>query len=83
MNEELDQIEKNHTWELVPIPHDKEMDFDLVDLDQQDDHEASSLVVKEKDAQIRELKPNLDRSKFVISFMQVLTLYKNYLQTNS
>ena len=23
MNGELDQIEKNHTWELVPIPHDK------------------------------------------------------------
>ena len=21
MNEEVDQIEKNHTWELVPIPH--------------------------------------------------------------
>ena len=23
MYEELDQIEKNHTWELVPKPHDK------------------------------------------------------------
>ena len=23
MNEELDQIEKNNTWELVPIPVDK------------------------------------------------------------
>ena len=23
MNEELDQIEKNHTWELLPRPHDK------------------------------------------------------------
>jgi len=23
MNEVLDQIEKNHTWELVPRPHDK------------------------------------------------------------
>jgi hypothetical protein len=23
MNEELDQIEKNHTWELVLRPHDK------------------------------------------------------------
>ena len=25
MNEELDQIEKNHTWELVPRPKDKNM----------------------------------------------------------
>ena len=23
MNKELDQIEKNNTWELVPIPADK------------------------------------------------------------
>ena len=23
MNDELDQIKKNHTWELVPRPHDK------------------------------------------------------------
>ena len=23
MNEELDQIEKNNTWELIPIPADK------------------------------------------------------------
>jgi hypothetical protein len=23
MNKELDQIEKNHTWELVPRPKDK------------------------------------------------------------
>ena len=23
MKEELDQIEKNHTWEFVPRPHDK------------------------------------------------------------
>lgn len=23
MNEELDQIENNYTWELVPRPHDK------------------------------------------------------------
>ena len=25
MHEELDQIEKNHTWELVPRPHDKNL----------------------------------------------------------
>ena len=25
MNEELDQIEKNETWELVPRPEDKKM----------------------------------------------------------
>ena len=30
MNEELDQIEKNNTWELVPRPHDKNfMKLDL------------------------------------------------------
>ena len=51
-------------------PLDEEIDFDLVNLDQQDDHEASKLIFKEKDAQIRELQTNLDRAQFVISFLE-------------
>ena len=51
-------------------PHDEETQFDLVDMDQQDYHEASSFIFKEKDAQIRELQTNLDRGQFVISFRE-------------
>jgi len=28
MNEELEQIEKNNTWELVPRPHDKNICYE-------------------------------------------------------
>ena len=42
--------------------HNEETYFDIVDLDEHDDHEPSSLILKEKDAQIRELQTNLDRA---------------------
>ena len=57
--------------------HETETKFDLVDLDQQNDYETS-LIIKEKDAQIRELQSNLDRSKFVIYFLEQ---ENNQLQT--
>ena len=46
------------------------MELDLVDLDQRDDSEITSIVIKEKEAKIRELQTNLDRSKFVITFLE-------------
>ena len=35
MNKELDQIEKNHTWELVPRPHDKKCSWNKMDIQKQ------------------------------------------------
>ena len=50
--------------------HETEQYFDLVDLDEHDDDEDISIVMKEKDANIRELQTNLDKSKFVIDFLE-------------
>jgi hypothetical protein len=35
MNEELEQIEKNNTWELVPRPHDKNIIGTKMDIQKQ------------------------------------------------
>ena len=47
-----------------------EHDFDLVDLDEHDDDEITSIIIKEKEANIRELQTNLDISKFSIDFLE-------------
>ena len=50
--------------------HETEIDFDLVDLDDEHDDEASKMIIKKKDAQISELQTNLERSKFVIAYYE-------------
>ena len=50
--------------------HETKIYFDLVDLDEQHDHEASNLIIKERDSQIRELQTNLEISKFFISYYE-------------
>ena len=48
-------------------PHEIEIYFDLVELDEKHDYEVSNVIIKYKNAQIMELHTNLERSKFVIS----------------
>ena len=50
--------------------HETEMEFDLVDLDRHDDSKITSIDIKEKEAKIRKLQTNLDRAKFVITFLE-------------
>ena len=42
--------------EKETLHHEEKKEFDLVDLDVQDEHETSNLVIKVKDAEIRELQ---------------------------
>lgn len=48
------------------VHHETEQDFDLVDLGEHNDNESTSIVIKEKDALIRELQINLERSKYIL-----------------
>ena len=41
--------------------HETEHDFDLVDLDEHDEDEINSMIIKEKEAKIKELQTNLER----------------------
>ena len=41
-----------------------------MDLDDQDYHEVSKLIIKEKDAMIKELHDNMAKAQFVISFLE-------------
>lgn len=50
--------------------HETKQDFDLVDVDEHIENKDISIVIKEKDAYIRELQTNLDRSKFIISYYE-------------
>jgi len=53
--------------------HDEELiehDFDLVDLDVANDLSTLQKVIKEKYSQIMELQDNLERAKFIISFLE-------------
>ena len=49
-----------------PIEHD----FNLVDLEAQDEHKTLQQVIKEKYSHVMELKDNLARAKFIISFLE-------------
>jgi len=50
--------------------YETEKDFDLVDLGEHDDSESTSIIIKEKDAVIRVLQINLERSKYIISYYE-------------
>ena len=67
MTEAEIQAEIRHEEEDL---HETEQDFDLVDLDEHDDDEITSIVIKEKEAKIKELQNNLDKSNFVIEFLE-------------
>lgn len=49
-----------------PIEHD----FDLVDLEAHDENKTLQQVIKENYSEIMELKDNLERTKFIISFLE-------------
>ena len=66
MTKEAIREEIRHEEENI---HETEMEFDLVELDKQDDSEITSIVIKEKEAKTKELQTNLDRSKFFITFL--------------
>ena len=44
--------------------------FDLVDLEAHDEHKTLKQVIKEKDYHLMELKDNLERVKFIFSFLE-------------
>lgn len=53
--------------------HDEEPiedDSDLVDLEAHDERKTLKQVIKEKDSHLMELKENLERVKFIISFLE-------------
>ena len=50
--------------------HETEMEFDLVDLNQQDDSKITSIDIKEKESNIIELQTNPYRSQFFITFLE-------------
>ena len=53
--------------------HDEELihhDIDIVDLEANEEHESLQYIIKDKDAQIKELKENLARDNFIISFLE-------------
>jgi len=49
-----------------PIEHE----FDIVDLEAHDEHQTLPQVIKENDCLTMELKENLERVKFIISFLE-------------
>jgi len=53
--------------------HDEESiehEFELVDLEAHDDNQTLQQVIKEKDSHIMELKENLERERFIVSFLE-------------
>ena len=50
--------------------HEIEIDYDLLDLDDVHDDEASKMIIKQKYAQLRELHLNFKRSKFFIAYYE-------------
>ena len=61
------QVEIRHEEEDL---HETEQYFDLVDLDEHDDGDITSTIIKEKEAKIKELQTNLNWSKFFIDFLE-------------
>jgi len=51
-------------------PHETEQDFDLVDLDEEDEKENTKMIFKEQEALIGELQLNLQREKYIVSYYE-------------
>ena len=51
--------------------HETEQEFQLIELESEDEERITNMLLKSKDAQIRELQTNLGRAKNVINFLEV------------
>ena len=50
--------------------YSRSSDFDIVDLEASEEHENLERIIKKKNSQIKDLKDNLARANFIISFLQ-------------
>ena len=51
-------------------PHETEQDFDLVDLDEEDEKESTKMILKEQEELIGELQVKRQGEKYIISYYE-------------
>ena len=69
-------VDKGKDKVIEPVIHDEEdthetkQEFQLVDLDEDENEKIANAAIKGKDFKIKELQTNLDSAKYVINFLE-------------
>ena len=70
------QVDKGKEKATKPIideqeeKHETEQEFQLIEIDEEDEDRVTSAMIRRKEANISELQANLDRAQYVIEFLE-------------
>ena len=74
LEDSFDDEEKERDFDLIehdePEQHYTHHGMEIIDLEAQDEETIKDIIIKEKEAQVQALMENLERAKYVITYLE-------------